>query len=139
MAISNRTPNTIAAMAALLAALRQLGGRFARAARVDRADAGFAVDPRVLRLWAAFSIVPAAVPRCLRLRFFLACAISLRIVVRSRSAAARDRSCGSARRAGSRRTPPPARGPPARPRRWAPPSPPPPRAVSVAPWHGHAR
>jgi hypothetical protein len=60
-------------MPALLAALRQLGGRFMRASRA--LFAGVAELPlRVLvRLCAAFSIVPAAVPRCLR--FLLVCAI----------------------------------------------------------------
>ena len=52
---------------------RQLGGRIRRAWRASRAD-GLAGALRVLRLCAAFSIVPAAVPLCFRFR--LVCAIS---------------------------------------------------------------
>ena len=86
-ATTSRTPKITAAIAALFAALRQVGGLLMRASR-----ALCLVGVAFLRgrLWAAFSIVPAAVPRCLRLR--RVCAISGGIVVRSRSGAARDRS-----------------------------------------------
>src|SRR3954462_3845824 len=68
-------PNTTAAIAARLSDPRQVGGLSSRCVRCWRAI--FLASSRVLGrpVLPARSIVPAGVPRCLRVRFFFVCAI----------------------------------------------------------------
>src|SRR5215211_3892329 len=63
------TPNTAAAMAALFTAAFQVGGRSSRSARRFWAICLASVAVRGRPVRPARSIVPAGVPRCLRVRF----------------------------------------------------------------------